>query len=183
MAVDPDKMYDLRGSITGSYVLFKADCIVNSANNTLLNGKGLDGELYRTMGPAFRNVCKELNGCETGKAKISTAPNLKCDYIIHTVAPTWIDGEHGEKELLESCYKEILKLTAENNIKRIAFPALATGYCHFPPDVAADIGVGTLERYMEEHPDALSLVQWVMCDSDTSWAFHTALTRRYPQNL
>lgn len=65
--------------------------------------------------------------------------NLPCRYIIHTVAPVWIDGNYGEKELLERCYINSLKLALKYDIHSIAFSAIPTGRSTYPPSIAAEI--------------------------------------------
>lgn len=50
-----------------------------------------------------------------------SAFHLDAKYIIHTVGPSWIDGNHEEREILHSCYEKALNLAAKLECKSIAF--------------------------------------------------------------
>ena len=63
-------------------------------------------------------------------------------YIIHTVVPKWYDeSETNQNELLEECYKNIFRISADYDIKSIAIPTLGIGACRAPVDIAVKIAI------------------------------------------
>ncbi|XP_071077899.1 ADP-ribose glycohydrolase MACROD2 [Desmodus rotundus] len=143
-----EKVSLYRGDIT----LLEVDAIVNAANASLLGGGGVDGCIHRAAGPCLLAECRNLNGCETGQAKITCGYDLPAKYVIHTVGPIargHINGSH--KEDLANCYKSSLKLVKENNIRSVAFPCISTGIYGFPNEPAAVIALSTTKEWLAKN--------------------------------
>lgn len=162
----------VRGDITK---INDVDAIVNAANRTLLGGGGVDGAIHRAAGRKLLEECRTLNGCDTGDAKLTGAYDLPCSHVIHTVGPVWHGGDHGEAELLASCYRRSLQVAAEHGIRRIAFPSISTGVYHYPVREAARIAVGTVSEFIVEHPEAFDVVEWVLFDDNTMQVYEQAI--------
>jgi len=115
-----------------------------------------------------------LHGCKTGDAKITRGYRLPAAHVIHTVGPVWQGGDHGEPELLASCYARSIALCHEHALSSVAFPAISTGVYRFPADRAACIAVAaTLEAIQPE----TSLEHIVFC------CFSEASARLHDQAL
>ena len=153
----------------GDITTLRCGAIVNAANSQMLgcfcpNHGCIDNAIHTFSGVQLRAVCAELmkkqgHEEETGRAKITPAFNLPCDYVLHTVGPI-IAGRLRErdKELLATCYRSCLKLAEENGVKSIAFCCISTGEFHFPNDKAAEIAVRTVKEYKEQTSSKIEVI-------------------------
>jgi O-acetyl-ADP-ribose deacetylase len=149
------------------------DAIVNAANQTLLGGGGVDGAIHRAAGPQLRAECETLGGCATGAAKITRGYRLPAKQVIHAVGPVWNGGDHGEDELLASCYRAAIDLAVAHRLASLAFPAISTGVYGFPPDRAARIAVGTVSSELAAAPPGIGRVVFC-CFAPASADHHIA---------
>ena len=160
----------IRGDITRQSV----DAIVNAANCSLLGGGGVDGAIHRAAGPELLAECRGLNGCETGKAKITKGYRLPAKYVIHTPGPVWHGGGHNEEALLASCYRSCLELASEHGCKTVDFPSISTGVYRFPLDKASKIAIQTIAAYLSDHSE-IQRVRMVCFDERTEDWYRQAL--------
>lgn len=80
--------------------------------------------------------CRTLNGCPTGRSKITRGYNLPAKYVLHSVGPI---GENPTK--LASCYRTCLELVLKHNIQTVAFCGISTGIFGYPLYKASEIAL------------------------------------------
>jgi O-acetyl-ADP-ribose deacetylase (regulator of RNase III) len=131
------------------------DAVVNAANSTLMGGGGVDGAIHRAGGPEIKKECEEIrrtqyqDGLPTGEAVITTAGKMKAKHVIHTVGPVYGRGGKDKAELLAACYRNSLKLAADNKLQTIAFPAISTGVYGYPLDEAAKVSSQAIQQFLD----------------------------------
>ena len=132
---------------TADITTVPADAIVNAAHHALRGGGGVDGAIHRAGGPEILTELIERypNGTPTGTAVWTTAGSLPASYVIHVVGPNYTAGQR-DPALLESCYRNALRIADELGVKTLTLPAVSAGIYGWPANSAADIAVQTLRR-------------------------------------
>jgi O-acetyl-ADP-ribose deacetylase (regulator of RNase III) len=150
--------------VEGDITQQDSEAIVNAANPSLLGGGGVDGAIHRAGGPEILAECRELGGCATGDAKITTGGQLRARYVIHTVGPVyWREGAEKARGLLASAYRRSLEVAAEQGVRTVAFPSISTGAYGYPMEEAAPVALQTVMDYLAAQAgDGIRLVRFVL---------------------
>lgn len=159
------------------------DSIVNAANSSLLGGGGVDGAIHRAAGPKLLDECEELDGCDTGSAKITKGYELPAKHVIHAVGPIYRSGKKEQAaEDLAGCYRTSLQLAADNDCKSIAFAAISTGVYGYPSQDAAMKACETVRHFLENDSKASKIERVIFCnflDKDVK-AYEQAIPTYFP---
>ena len=161
----------------GDITLFEGDAIVNAANSSLQGGGGVDGAIHRAGGSVILEECTawvRKNGVlPTGKAMITSAGNLRCNWVIHTVGPVWNNGLKDEDLLLSSCYINSLHICREKKIRSVAFPNISTGAYRFPKPDAAEVAVASVQNFLSSGEDDIEVT--FVCFDDHNYRLYQKL--------
>lgn len=137
----------------------RADAIVNTANPQVAVGTGVDRAIFEAAGmDQLLEARAKIGPLQPGQAAVTQAFALDAKHIIHTVGPAWIDGAHGEREAVASCYRESLRLADELQCESVAFPLISTGTLGFPKDEALRIAVSEISSFLFTHDMTVYMV-------------------------
>ncbi len=128
------------------------DAIVNAANIDLKQGGGVCGAIFEKAGAKqMKKACDKLSPIQVGDAIITPGFHLQAKYVIHAVGPVYQDGNHHEKELLESAYINSLELAIKKHIHSISFPLISAGIYGYSKKEALDIAINTIKSFLNNH--------------------------------
>ena len=106
--------------------------------------------------PADEHLEKEL---KPGYAKISRGQDYcSAEWHIQTEFPKWQGGDMNEAAGLYSSYSEALRLAAENDLRSIAFPLLATEKHGYPKAEALNIANHAIMDFLKDNEMDVYLV-------------------------
>jgi O-acetyl-ADP-ribose deacetylase len=167
--------------VQGDITRLAVDAICNAANQALAGGGGVDGAIHRAGGPSIMRELDAIRarqgGCPTGSAVATGAGNLPAKWVFHAVGPVYRDGNHGEPELLASCYRTCLALAEERKVASISFPSISTGVYGYPLQEAAPIAVATVAAHLNSDNAQVREAIFVLFDRKTFDAYSLAMTQ------
>ena len=167
------RMLDDSGEIVPTTIMIKkqgitdlaVDAIVNAANEGLMAGGGVCGDIFRAAGHTeLQNACDKIGHCDTGNAVMTAGFALKAKCVIHAVGPVWHGGNNDEKKLLYSCYEKSLELAEKTGLHTIAFPLISAGIFGVPVDVAWRKAIQAVSEYQTRHPESAIEVIFAVLD-------------------
>ena len=129
----------------------RADAIVNAANPHPVVGAGTDTAIHKAAGPELLEARRAIGDIAPGDSAETPAFGLKAKYVIHTVTTGWIDGKHGEGEILRKAYDSALSLAGRLGCRSIAFPLLSAGSYGFPRELAMSVAIQAFTDFLMSH--------------------------------
>lgn len=137
----------LRADIT----TLSCDVVVNAANTKLLPGGGVCGAIFKAAGfLPLALACRKIGSCAVGSAVMTQGFKLKAKAIIHTVGPVYGKDPANQDRLLGDCYRNSLRLAAENGFESIAFPLISSGIYGYPKDKALNIATNAIKGFLQK---------------------------------
>ena len=132
----------------------RADVLVNAANERLAAGGGVCGAIFAGAGASrMATACAEIGRCPTGSAVTTPGFDLPCRWVVHAVGPIWRGGSHGERNLLQGCYRSVFAEVARLGAASVAFPLISAGIFGYPVREALDVARAEASAFLDDHPD------------------------------
>ena len=159
----------------GDITRLAVDAIVNAANSRMLGcfipmHTCIDNCIHTFAGVQLRAECnRQMNQLRirygrdyeqpTAVPMLTDGYNLPAKKIIHIVGPI-VEGRLTKalEQDLADCYRNTLDLCAENGLRSVAFCCISTGVFCFPNKRAAEIAVGTVSKWLDEHKGRIDRV-------------------------
>lgn len=155
----------------------RVDAVVNPANSSLKHGGGVAGAIVRKGGKIIQEESNRIGYLPVGKAVATTAGNLPCRFVIHTVGPIW--GEGNEEQKLRSAVRSVLDLASDLGLSSISIPAISTGIFGYPKREGVSVIVDEVFRWLSDNPLApLKEIRFISIDRETINLFEEAVTDR-----
>ncbi|EFC42255.1 poly ADP-ribose polymerase family, member 14-like protein [Naegleria gruberi] len=131
---------------------WKAQVLVNSANDQLAHGGGIAAQCLEKCGKQFDQECKNITTSlklKPGDVVPTTAGNLSyLSKIYNAIPPMYDSNNHlNSCSLLEQTVVNILTQAEKDGYCSIIIPALSSGIFGFPLDQSTDIIVRTIYKY------------------------------------
>ncbi len=156
--------------VRNDIVNMRVDAIVNSTNRHLRSGgSGVDAGIHYAAGPKLAAELKKIGFCPEGSAVVTDSYGISsCRYIIHVVGPRYVDGTHGEAQILQECYRSILLAAREKKCRSVAIPSISTGVYGYPKREAYRIATRVVREFLMSLPeDEEMMVYFVLFDDES----------------
>ena len=159
----------------GDITKLSCDAIVNAANSQMLGcfvpmHTCIDNCIHTFAGVQLRYECnkimnefREKYGSDyeqpTSVPIITDGYNLPAKKVIHVAGPI-VTGTLTKslEQDLKKCYKNILDLCLENNLRSVAFCCISSGVFRFPNERAAEIAVETVTNWLKQNGNKIDRV-------------------------
>ena len=147
----------VRGNILTTY----CDAIVNPTDELMSGSSGLDAQIHLIGGADLYRECQRQKPLIPGDAFLTKAFNINCSFVIHTVATAWT-GKKEQLDTLRLCYRNVFQTAVENCFSCIAFPLIGGGTGAFSKEMALEIALEEIHRFISSCEDDIDLLIYLV---------------------
>ncbi|KAH9500144.1 Ganglioside-induced differentiation-associated protein 2 [Bulinus truncatus] len=167
----------------GNITALNVHAITHSTNEHMNDHNPLSDEIFQHGGPGLlKEVREDLRVCKTGEAKLSKGHNLPARYVIHSVGPRYnLKYVTAAESALFSCYRTILQICKEAEIRTLGLGAVHSLRRNYPSDKGAHIAIRTVRRFLEKFSDSFDLIIFV-CNQENIDIYTKILPLYFPRD-
>ncbi len=139
------------------------DAIVSSIMSDMNMEGSLNQSLIKAAGHHFDEfILDNIYKPRPGDTYVVPGFDLPVKNVIFIVTPVWKDDFDKEEAYLLRCYRHAMESVRRKGFKKVAFPALGTGYHGYAPDKAARLAIkGIMDRMVPEIEEVR-----IICNTD-----------------
>ena len=127
-------------------IMMDIEAIVYYAQHDLVLGSGFGNAITVRGGSSIQEELKTHGTISTGDAVITSAGELKSNYIIHAVGPRFRESDIEEK--LITTMQNVLRMAEEKRIREICFPPMGTGFYGIPLELSARVMFEVIKKHL-----------------------------------
>jgi O-acetyl-ADP-ribose deacetylase (regulator of RNase III) len=127
-------------------IMMDIEAIVYYAQHNLLLGSGFGNAITVRGGGSIQEELKAHGTISTGDAVITSAGELKSNYIIHAVGPRFRESDIEEK--LITTMQNVFRIAEEKQIREIGFPPMGTGFYGIPLELSAHVMFEVIRKHL-----------------------------------
>ncbi|XP_055889502.1 protein GDAP2 homolog [Biomphalaria glabrata] len=168
----------------GNITTLNVHAITHATNEHMNDRNLMSEELFKQGGPGLvKEVREDLRVCKTGEAKLSKGHNLPARYVIHSVGPRYnLKYVTAAESALFSCYRTILQICKEAEIRTLGLGAIHSARRNYPPDKGAHIAIRTVRRFLEKFPESFDLIIFVCSHQEIFDIYSKILPLYFPRD-
>jgi O-acetyl-ADP-ribose deacetylase (regulator of RNase III) len=122
------------------------DAFVHYAREDLDPGTGYGTAIQQRGGIVIRKELEAIGSIGMGEAVITTAGAMNAEHIIHACGPKFFEPDLEAK--LRKTMQSALKVAADNQLKRIAFPPMGYGFYGVPMDLCVRVMIEEMTTFL-----------------------------------
>lgn len=145
----------------GDLTAMDIEAIAFYASPNLKLGSGFGSAIAARGGMSIQEELNAFGAITTGDAVVTSAGELKADYIIHAVGPRFHEQDTEAK--LRRTMQSTLRAADDKKIQRLAFPPMGSGFYGVPLDLCVRVMLEEIEHHLK---GSTSLKEVVVCVLD-----------------
>ncbi|GMI02699.1 hypothetical protein TrLO_g6860 [Triparma laevis f. longispina] len=166
----------------GNVYSVQVDAALIATNESFSERGGEVGEIWKHLGKDLERECQKADKVRTGEVCLTSAGNLPCKRLLHTVGPRYNEQYRTAAEnALHFCYRNSLRMLKEESLKTLALTCVYTKRKRYPRPDAAHIVCRTVRRFLERFGDSVDSLVFCFDDDEDEEIYKQVLPLYFPR--